>query len=268
MSIPESVLDPVSPPRPGDSYVQSFARGLTVLRSFGAEAPAQTLSGAAARSGVTRAGARRILLTLQELGYVAQEGRMFRLTPKVLELGFAYLGSQPVWHLARPALESLAQAVREPCSAAVLDGSEIVYVLHVLSDRGSADGLGAGSRQPAESTAMGRVLLAGLAEVERQRRLQAVPATAPALDGLPDRAALLDTLERVRREGHAWVHGALQAGRGSIAAPISDRFGRVVAALGVSTDDSRILPEEVSKRLLPRLLEAAGSVNALMRLQD
>ena len=99
--------------RPSDSHVQSFARGLEVLRSFGADAPTQTLSEAAERTGLTRAGARRILLTLQGLGYVALEGRDFRLTPKVLELGFAYLASQPWWHVAQPLMEELTQTLHE-----------------------------------------------------------------------------------------------------------------------------------------------------------
>ena len=110
-------------PRPGDSYVQSFARGLGVIRSFSAEAPAQTLSEVAARTGLTRAGARRILLTLQTLGYVKSDGKLFQLTPRIMELGFAYLSSTPVWNLAEPVMENLVDEVKESCSAAVLDGA-------------------------------------------------------------------------------------------------------------------------------------------------
>lgn len=113
--------------KPSDSYVQSFARGLDVLRSFGAQAPAQTLSECADRVGMTRAGARRILLTLQTLGYVELDGRQFRLTPKVMELGFAYLSSQPWWGHAQPVLEDLTRRLGESSSAAVLDGGDIVY---------------------------------------------------------------------------------------------------------------------------------------------
>ena len=98
-----------APPRPGDSYVQSFARGLEVIRSFSAQAPRQTLSEVAARSGLTRAGARRILLTLQALGYVESDGRDFRLTARILDLGFAYLSSMPIWNLAEPVVETLVE---------------------------------------------------------------------------------------------------------------------------------------------------------------
>ncbi|MET0384099.1 MAG: helix-turn-helix domain-containing protein, partial [Burkholderiaceae bacterium] len=155
-------------PRPGDAYVQSFARGLAVLRGFGPDAPAQTLSVAAARSGMTRAGARRILLTLRQLGYVEAEGRLFRLTPKVLELGFAYLRSQPVWHLAQPVMEELVRDVHEASSAAVLDDVDVVCVLRLPANKVMTAGLGPGSRLPAHCTAMGRVLLAGLPIDERR----------------------------------------------------------------------------------------------------
>ena len=120
-----------TPPRPGDSYVQSFARGLEVIRSFSAQAPRQTLSEVAARSGLTRAGARRILLTLQTLGYVETDGRDFRLTARILDLGFAYLSSMPIWNLAEPVVEALVESVKESSSAAVLDGTDIVYVMRV-----------------------------------------------------------------------------------------------------------------------------------------
>jgi IclR family pca regulon transcriptional regulator len=261
-------LAPAPAPRPGDGYVQSFARGLSVLRSFGADAPVQTLSAAAARSGMTRAGARRILLTLQELGYVSLEGRHFRLTPKVLELGFAYLSSQPVWRLAQPALESLSQAAREACSAAVLDGHDIVFVLRVPADTLLAVKLGVGSRLPAWRTAMGRVLLAGLAPAERRRRVAELQLAARASRTVTDRGQLLAELEQVGRAGHALVQGEPEEGFVCLAVPIVDRAGRVVAAIDVSSHGRRLASDDLRKRLLPGLLEAAASINALMRLQD
>jgi IclR family pca regulon transcriptional regulator len=255
-------------PRPSDAYVQSFARGLAVLRSFGADAPAQTLSAAAARSGMTRAGARRILLTLQQLGYVEADGRLFRLTPKVLELGFAYLSSQPVWHLAQPVMEELVQDIHESSSAAVLDGQDIVYVLRVPANKIVAISLGPGSRLPAYCTSMGRVLLAGLPAAERRARLARSALVARTGRTLTDVDALMDVLEQVRRDGHALVHGELEEGLVSMAAPIVNRAGRVVAAINVSAQDQRMPPEDMRKRLLPRLLEAAASINTLMRMQD
>src|SRR6201997_3903143 len=189
------------PAAPGAAFVQSFARGLAVLRSFGADAPAQTLSGAAERSGLTRAGARRILLTLQQLGYVETEGRLFRLTPRVMELGFAYLSSQPVWHLAQPVMEELVQDIHESCSAAVLDGDDIVYVLRVPANKIMAISLGVGSRLPAYCTAMGRVLLAALPAPERRERVERMSLARRTGRPVTDATQLLEILEQVRREG-------------------------------------------------------------------
>ncbi|MBS0508006.1 MAG: helix-turn-helix domain-containing protein, partial [Proteobacteria bacterium] len=162
-------------PKPGDNYVQSFARGLEVIRSFSAGAPQQTLSEVAARTGLTRAGARRILLTLQTLGYMESDGRQFRLTPRILDLGFAYLSSTPIWDLAEPQMEALTERVRESCSAAVLDGLDIVYVLRVHTHKIMSTNLAVGSRLPAFWTSMGRVLLAALPEPELRANLASLP---------------------------------------------------------------------------------------------
>ena len=151
-------------PKPSDSYVQSFARGLEVIRSFSAATPQQTLSEVAAQTGLTRAGARRILLTLQTLGYVETDGKLFRLSPRILDLGFAYLSSLPIWNLAEPVMEDLVEEVRESSSAAVLDGLDIVYVLRVPTHKIMRTTLGVGSRLPACWTSMGRMLLAGAEE--------------------------------------------------------------------------------------------------------
>ena len=162
-------------PKPSDSYVQSFARGLEVIRSFSAKAPEQTLSEVAAQTGLTRAGARRILLTLQTLGYVDTDGKFFRLSPRILDLGFAYLSSLPIWNLAEPVMEDLVQEVRESSSAAVLDDLDIVYVLRVPTHKIMRTSLGVGSRLPAAWLSMGRVLLASLPDDDLQGRLATLP---------------------------------------------------------------------------------------------
>src|SRR6478752_6151600 len=156
--------------KPGDGYVQSFARGLEVIRSFSADAPRQTLTEVAGRSGLSRAGARRILLTLETLGYVSSDGKLFSLTPRILDLGFAYLSSMPIWNLAEPVMEALVGEVKESCSAAVLDGTDIVYVLRVPTHKIMSISLGVGSRLPAYCTSMGRMLLAGLDDDDVARR--------------------------------------------------------------------------------------------------
>jgi IclR family pca regulon transcriptional regulator len=252
-------------PQPGDAYVQSFARGLAVLRSFGADAPAQTLTEAAERTGLTRAAARRILLTLVQLGYVAHDGKWFRLTPRVLELGFAYLTSLPLWQQAQPAMEALVETVQESCSAAVLDGAEIVYVLRVQARRILSLSLGVGSRLPAHCTAMGRVLLAGQPEAQWRGLLDAMPRHAATPRTLTDVDRLLDVLAQVRRQGWSLVDEELEQGLVTLAAPVHDRAGQVVAAINVSGQRSRRTPTQMRQELLPPLLAAAAEVSALLR---
>src|SRR2546426_3374624 len=151
-SLTASAADEAASPRPGDTYVQSFARGLQVIRSFSAQSPQQTLSEVAQRTGLTRAGARRILLTLEGLGYVRCQGRQFSLAPRILDLGFAYLSSLPLWNLAEPVMERLVEDVKESCSAAVLDAPDIVYVLRIPTHKIMSINLGIGSRLPAHCT--------------------------------------------------------------------------------------------------------------------
>lgn len=251
-------------PKPSDSYVQSFARGLDVLRSFGAQAPEQTLSEAAERVGLTRAGARRILLTLQHLGYVAQEGRQFRLTPRVLELGYAYLSSQTWWSMGQPVLEELTAELKESTSAAVLDGDDIVYVLRVPTHKIMSINLGVGTRLPAACTSMGRVLLAALPEEERERRVGAMDLQPRTPKTLTDPDELLVQLAKVRRQGWALVNEELELGLISMAAPLRDRSGRVVAALNVSATARQTTVEHMRTAYLPRLLAAAERISALM----
>ena len=254
-------------PKPGDSYVQSFARGLAVLRSFGAGAPAQTLSEVAERAGLTRAGARRILLTLLHLGYVEADGRLFRLTPRVLELGYAYLSSLPLWTQARPAMEELANGLRQSCSASVLDGADIVYVLRLSVHKTMSINLGVGSRLPAYCTSMGRVLLAGMAPALLRERLGQMALLQLTPQTLVDVDELLAAIAQVRLQGWCLVTEELEPGLVSIAAPITDRSGKVVAAINVSGQPASLTSAALLEHSLPKLLAAAARVSALVRLQ-
>ncbi|MCW5651560.1 MAG: helix-turn-helix domain-containing protein [Ramlibacter sp.] len=251
-------------PRPGDSYVQSFARGLEVIRSFNAQAPQQTLSEVAERSGLTRAGARRILLTLQALGYVQTDGRLYRLTPRILDLGFAYLSSMPIWNLAEPVMESLVARVKESCSAAVLDATDIVYVLRVPTHKIMSISLGVGSRLPAYCTSMGRVLLADLPEAELVARLEASDRQPLTRNTVTDIDTLQARVAQVRRQGWCIVNQELEEGLISLAAPITNRAGRVIAALNISGQANRTNAKTAQEQLLPALLDSARTVSALL----
>jgi IclR family pca regulon transcriptional regulator len=247
--------------KPGDSYVQSFARGLEVIRSFSAAAPRQTLSQVAARTGLTRAGARRILLTLQTLGYMESDGRLFRLTPRILDLGFAYLTSLPIWDLAEPMMETLTEQVRESCSAAVLDGAEIVYVLRVHTHKIMSTNLAVGSRLPAFWTSLGRVLLAALPEQTLHERLQALPRQPFTPQTALDDQTLLARIAQAREQGWCLVSQELEEGLISIAAPLKNRAGETVAALNISGLANRTSAAMMHEQLLPRLLAAAQAIS-------
>jgi len=251
--------------RPGDSYVQSFARGLSVIRAFSAERPALTVSETAAAAGLTRAGARRILLTLAQLGYVTAEGRKFRLTARILDLGFAYLSSMPFWDLAEPIMEELVDEVHESCSASVLEGTDIVYVLRVPTRKIMTISLGPGSRLPAWCTSMGRVLLSGLedAEVDAILRRSKIESRTPRT--VTDRGELRRIVAEVRLRGWALVNQELEEGLVSISAPIRERSGRILAAMNVSGQANRTSPQQMVRRFLPPLRAAADRLTGLMR---
>lgn len=254
-------------PKPGDSYVQSFARGLEVIRSFSANAPQQTLSEVAAQTGLTRAGARRILLTLQTLGYVESDGRLFRLTPRILDLGFAYLSSMPIWDLAEPVMEELVEQVRESCSAAVLDGLDIVYVLRLPTHKIMRTNLGVGSRLPAAWTSMGRVLLAGLPDDTLVARLQGLPLQRFTQHTTVDLPNLLAHIRQARSQGWCLINQELEEGLISIAAPLTNRAGQTVAALNISGQANRTSAEVMQASMLPALLRAAQTISRMLGTQ-
>ena len=261
----ETQGQPSTENKPGDSYVQSFARGLEVIRSFSADAPSQTLSEVASRTGLTRAGARRILLTLQTLGYVEGDGKYFALTPRILDLGFAYLSSQPLWNLATPLMETLAESVQESCSAGVLDGLDIVYVARVHTHKIMSTNLGVGSRLPAFWTSMGRVLLAGLPDDKLQALMATRPREAFTRYTLMEDGALLQAIAQVRSQGWALINQELEEGLISVAAPLFNAQGQVVAAINVSGQANRTNAEEMQARIVPPLLRTAQGVSQLLR---
>lgn len=247
-------------------FVQSFARGLAVIRVFDAAHPELTLSEVAARAEMTRAAARRFLHTLETLGYVRQAGRGFSLTPRVLELGFSYLSALSLPEIAQPHLEHLSRQVDESVSAAVLDGSDIVYIARVPTRRIMSVGITIGTRFPAHATSMGRVLLAGLPDDEADAALEASARRALTPLTKTDVGALRDELARVRGQGWALVDGELESGLRSVAAPVHGRDGSVVAAVNVSTSATRDTVEHVREAYLPRLLETTAAIERELRL--
>ncbi|GAA1310053.1 IclR family transcriptional regulator [Planotetraspora silvatica] len=245
-----------------EEYVQSLARGLAVIRAFDATSPELTLSDVARKTDLTRAAARRFLLTLVGLGYVRTDGRLFSLSPRILVLGYAYLSSLSLPEVALPHLERLVAEVHESASVSVLDDGDVVYVARVPTARIMRVTIAIGTRFPAYCTSMGRVLLAWLSPDELDASLERSPLERLTPRTTTSPAALRAELDRVRAQGWAMVDQELEEGLRSIAAPIRDRSGRVVAAVNVSSHASRTTLEAVRRDLLPPLLAAAARVEA------
>ncbi|HEY3142358.1 MAG TPA: IclR family transcriptional regulator C-terminal domain-containing protein [Acidimicrobiales bacterium] len=242
-------------------FVQSLARGLTVFAAFSRERPTLTLSEVAQATGLSRATARRLLFTLCSLGYASNDGKRFALTPKVLDIGYAYLSSLDLAGIAQSEMEALAEQTHESCSAAVLDGSEIVYVARVPTKRIMAISLGLGSRLPAYAASMGRVLLADLRPAELDAHLAQTSLVALTPRTIVDEATLRAELDQVRTQGWALVDQELEEGVRSVAAPLRNGQGRAVAALNVSSHAGRVKLDTLRDEFLPALLDTASRVS-------
>jgi len=242
-------------------FVQSLARGLSVITAFSEEAPSLTLSEVAEKTGLSRAAARRFLLTLGELGYVRSDGKRFSLTPQVMELGYSYLASQGLGDVIAPRLRALSERVHESASAAILDGGDIVYIARSAGRKLMQVRITVGTRFPAAVTSMGRVLLAALPPEEAAELLRVHPVPALTEHTITSVADLGDEIHRVRSQGYALVDQELELGLRSLAAPIHDAMGTVVAAINVSTTAGSPLTSTLTT-LLPALQSVAAEIEA------
>jgi IclR family pca regulon transcriptional regulator len=250
-----------------DSYVQAFARGLSVIRSFGSNAPGQTLSQVAEATGLDRAGARRFLLTLEKLGYVHREGRLFSLTPRVLELGYSYLSTLPLRNVAEPVVRELVQEVNESSSVAVLDEGDIVYVVRIPVKKIMTITLSIGSRVPAYCTALGRVLLGGLPREEAENALRKSTITRYTQYTITSRQEIMKVIVADRRKGWSMCNQELEEGICSLAVPLYDKRNQIVAAMNVTANLSRTTPEEMVSQFLPCLQRSAEKITRALSLQ-
>ncbi|WP_344317766.1 IclR family transcriptional regulator domain-containing protein [Acrocarpospora pleiomorpha] len=243
----------------GAEFLQSLARGLGVLASLGRARGGLTLSEAAEATGLPRATARRALLTLADLGYAGQEGRRFAARPRVLELGYARLSSMGFGEVVLPHLAELMEQVRESVSMAVLDGTDIRYVARVPAYRIMSVDITVGSRLPAYATSMGRVLLADLSVAEQAGLLARTPPRPLTRRSRTDMDAVL---AEVAAKGYALVDEELEEGLRSLAVPVRDAGGRVIAAINVATHVARGTPESTRAALLPALSATAARIEA------
>ncbi|MFC0598201.1 IclR family transcriptional regulator domain-containing protein [Streptomyces palmae] len=252
----------------GSGFLQSLARGLEVLCAFGAVRGPIRLADLARLTGLPRATARRSLITLRHLGYVAEEADGFRVLPRVLELGYARVAGLSLAEIATPHLAELVDRVHESASVAVLDGDDIRYVARVAGTRIMRVDITVGTRLPAYAASMGRVLLAALPEAERAARLARVVPQALTPRTLTDPEALAEAVADTARRGYGWVEQELEEGLRSLAAPITDSAGRVVAAVNVALHAGRAPAEESLAALLPPLLETAARISADLAAVD
>ncbi len=241
-------------------YVQSLARGLAVLRAFDAQHPVLALADIASRADLSRAAARRLLLTLAHLGYVRPLGREYALSPRVLELGFGCLSSLKLTDLAQPLIEQVAQRVNHSCSMSVLDGQSIVYVLRVPVHRVMTVALGVGARLPAFAASMGRVLIAGLTADSLEAWLAGCRPQRLTPHTVTDLRRLRRIVADVRKQGYAYVEQELELGLCSLAVPVHDRDGNVVAALNASLPYHADAGRDALGRVLPELRATATSI--------
>jgi len=243
-------------------FIEALARGLDVIRAFQPGQPVMSLSAVAAATGLARPTARRIVLTLGQMGYVRAVAGGFELTPRVLELGMSYVLSRTRWEVARPHMERLVARTHESSSIAQLDGPDIVYVARVAVPKIVALAVTIGTRFPAMQTSLGKVLLAALPPEEAERVL-AEPSrsgiTPRVVPGREERAAVL---REVRARGWVLTDEELAAGIRSVAAPLRDGDGRVIASLNVNTHAAETPVEVLTGEYLPLLLQAAGAISA------
>jgi IclR family pca regulon transcriptional regulator len=252
----------------GPDFIEALARGLDVIRAFQPGRPVMSLTEVAAATGLARPTARRILLTLQELGYARAERGGFALTPRVLELGVCYVRSMGLWEVARPHLERLVAQTNESSSIAQLDGSDIVYVARVAVPKIVALSVQVGTRFPALQTSLGKVLLAALPPAEVERVL-----AEPSRSGIeprwrPDAREREAVLRSVRAKGWAITDEQLALGIRSVAAPLRDGLGNVIAAVNVNAHAAETSIEKLTEEHLPLLLKTASAISADFALYE
>jgi IclR family pca regulon transcriptional regulator len=238
-------------------FVLSLARGLAVIEAFQDRPNGVTVADVAAQTGLSRASVRRLLITLELLGYATHTGSLYTLNTRILRLGFSFLSSFSLATLATPILADLSSAVHESCSLCILEDAEIVYVARSATKRVMSVGLSIGSRLPAYCTSMGRVLLAALPAEQLDVYLNTVNLQVHTPKTVVDKQALRDELARVRTQGYSIVDEELELGLRALAVPVISRSGHTLAAMNTGVHASRISTQDMLERILPVLSRSA-----------
>ena len=254
----------LSPPEGDPNFVLSLARGLKVIEAFTGHTEGVSVAMVARQTGFSRAAARRLLMTLEMLGYAESAGRIYRLKTQVLKLGFSYLSSTSLPTIAQPILEQVTETVHESSSLSVLEGDEIVYLARSAAKRVMSVGLSVGSRLPAYCTSMGRVLLSGLSSADLNWYLNRIELKAFTPKTVVDKDQIKATVERIKSSGYALTDEELELGLRSIAVPVRNRSRGIVAAMNIGVHASRVSPDELIERFLPVLQENATLLAQVM----
>lgn len=248
-------------------FVQSLEKGLNVIRVFDQDNTRMTLTEVAKRVDLTRANARRILLTLQFLGYVksSADGKYFSLSPKILDLGYSYLSSLGLPEIAKPYMEKLAEQVQESCSLSTNEGHDIIYIARVQTKRIMTISLGVGTRLPIHCTSMGRVIISQMNSEDKEKLMQSLELKAFTEKTITDKKAWQNEIDKVAKQGWAMVDQELEEGVRSIAVPIVDSRNCTIAALNISGHASRVSVEDLQNRFLPKLQACAEQINLALK---
>lgn len=260
LALDEQWTDATRWPPGSDEFVEAFAKGLLVIASFSQER-GLTLTGVAQRTNLPRAGVRRLLHTLVALGMARQNGDVFSLSPRVLQLGFSYLSSLSLREVAQPIIETLSREANEVVAISVLDGPNVTYITRAEVTSVLRRSLTIGSRIPAFCTSMGRVLLAGLPPEECKDILTNSERRAWTRQTVTDIRKLERDIAKVREQGWSLVTEELEVGAFGMAAPIRGEGGKTVAAINLSTNLARHTPNALVKKFLPRLIKAADEIS-------
>ncbi len=248
-------------------FVQSLAKGLAVIEAFGPEAPAMTLSEVARRTALSPGSARRVLRTLQRLGYLQADGPRFTLAPRTLQLGYAYLASQPMTSLVQPRLSQLVQKLEGSCSVSVLDGTDVVYVARATGKGLARDYMSVGTRFPAHATSPGKILLAALPPAELKKRLGGRKLATLTPHTIATQERLQAALDDARKKGWAVNDQETSLGHRSLAVPIRNGE-RVIAALGIGCIAARVTLKVMVEDYLPRLRTAAAAISETLAASE
>ncbi|WP_018000588.1 IclR family transcriptional regulator C-terminal domain-containing protein [Paracoccus sp. N5] len=246
-------------------FIASLAKGLGVIEAFRAERPRLSIAEVAEATGLDRATARRCLLTLHELGYADYDGKFFTLTPRILRLGMGALAAMPLAQLVQPWLDQLSEQIGQSTSVSILDGTEIVYLARAAQRRVMSIGLMPGSRLPAHCTSMGRVLLAALPEPEARAIVERSDLTPRTRHSLTAPDEIMARIRQVRAEGHAVIDQEVELGLRSLAVPLWNAHGRVVAALNTGVAAVQSSAEELVALYLPALRRVQEGLRRVLR---